>query len=240
VDRIFQIVRGIPTGTNAAPEITNLYLFYYELAFFQLHLPNWATLPEKLQLFLLSWKRYIDDCLHIAKGDTSEFLYLPSGIYPAKLTDPKTGKVINLPLELSGETGESVNFLDVTLTLKSKPFTAAQIDFKLYDKREHLVVNGTRLSTLRNFPHIDSKLADVCKYGVVKSQLHRFARRFTKASLFQKEVMKFANKLIKEGYIPSKIIRKIITFRGWRPTLGRWPSVLRRILMEFKRMRKLG
>jgi hypothetical protein len=207
--------------------------------FFQKHLPNWVSLTVKLQLFLLTWKRYIDDCLHVAKGDTSEFLYLPNGIYPAELTDPKTGKVINLPLELTGETGESVNFLDVTLTLKCEPFAAPQIDYKLYDKREHLVVNGIRLSTLRNFPHIDSKLADMCKYGVMRSQLYRFARRFTKASLFQKEVMKLANKMIAAGYIPSKIIQKVISFRGWRPTLGKWQNVLRRILMEFKRMRKL-
>jgi len=128
----------------------------------------------------------------------------------------------------------------VTLTLISEPLIAPQIDFKLYDIREHLRLNGTILSTLRNFPHVESKRADMCKYGVVTLQLYRFARRFTKASLFQKEVMKLAKKMVLAGYIPSKIIQKIISFRGWRPTLGKWPSVLRRILMEFKRMRKLA
>jgi hypothetical protein len=113
-----------------------------------------------------------------------------------------------------------------------------QLDYELYDKREHLIVNGKRLSKLRNFPHVESALADMCKYGVMTSQMYRFARRFTKASLFQKEVLKLANKMIKEGYIPSKLIQKIIGFRGWRPTLGRWPVVLRRILKELRLQHK--
>jgi hypothetical protein len=74
----------------------------------------------------------------------------------------------------------------------------------------------------------------MCKYGVMTSQLHRFARRFTKASLFQKEVLKLANKMIKEGYEPSKLIQKIVKFPGWRPSLGKWEVVLRRILRELR------
>ena len=86
--RIFKYLRGIPTGTNAAPEITNLYLFIYEFLFLQLHLPNWGKLPEDLKTFMISWKRYIDDCLHSKIGDTSKYLYQPSGMYPRSLMDP--------------------------------------------------------------------------------------------------------------------------------------------------------
>jgi hypothetical protein len=235
--RIFKSIRGIPTGTNAAPEMTNIYLLYYELSFFQRELPQWATANRDKQMFLLSWKRYIDDCFHVKVGDTAVFLYKSAtfdGMYPSSLKDPKTGKIIDKPLELSGPSGKSVAFLDVTILLTDD----GQLDYELYDKREHLIVNGKRLSKLRNFPHVESALADMCKYGVMTSQMYRFARRFTKASLFQKEVLKLANKMIKEGYIPSKLIQKIIGFRGWRPTLGRWPVVLRRILKELRLQHK--
>jgi hypothetical protein len=231
--RIFKSRRGIQTGTNAAPEITNLYLLFYEFTFFQRHLPQWALINSEFKVFLLSWKRYIDDCFHIKGGDTSMFLYKTDefdGMYPSSLKDPKTGEIIDMPLELSGPSGPSVNFLDVTISLSDD----GVLDYELYDKREHLIVNGVRLSKLRNFPHIESTLADMCKYGVMTSQLHRFARRFTKASLFQKEVLKLANKMIKEGYEPSKLIQKIVKFPGWRPSLGKWEVVLRRILRELR------
>jgi len=232
--RIFKYLRGIPTGTNAAPEITNLYLFIYEFLFLQLHLPNWGKLPEDLKTFMISWKRYIDDCLHSKIGDTSKYLYQPSGMYPRSLTDPKTGQVIDMPLALTGEKGPRVKYLDVELILDVE---TGRITYKLHDKREYLVANGIRFSDLRNFPHIDSNLADMCKYGVMTSQLHRYARRFTKASDFQKEVLKLTNKMIQNGYLKNKLVQKIVSFRGWRPTLGRWPVVLRRILTALKRIR---
>jgi hypothetical protein len=42
--RVHRIVRGVPTGTNAAPEMTNTYLFYYELNFWMKQLPKWDEL----------------------------------------------------------------------------------------------------------------------------------------------------------------------------------------------------
>jgi len=231
--RIFKYLRGIPTGTNAAPEITNLYLFTYEFLFLQLHLPNWEKLPDDLRTFLISWKRYIDDCLHSKIGDTSKYLYKPSGMYPASLTNPKTGQVIDMPLALAGEQGSSVKFLDVELIMDSD---TGKITFTLHDKRKYLVANGKRFSDLRNFPHIDSNLADMCKYGVMTSQLHRYARRFSKASDFQREVLNLANKMIQNGYLKNKLVRKIVAFRGWRPSLGKWPVVLRWILKALRRI----
>jgi hypothetical protein len=97
-----------------------------------------------------------------------------------------------------------VNFLDVTI----KVTEAGLLDYQLYDKRCHLEANGSKLSELRNFPHVDSKLADMCKYGVMASQLNRFARRFTSVTMFQNEVVELAKKMIKAGYVPSKLILK--------------------------------
>ncbi len=45
-ERLFKLNRGIPTGTNCAPELTNLYLCYYELTYFHRQLKIWDTLPK--------------------------------------------------------------------------------------------------------------------------------------------------------------------------------------------------
>jgi hypothetical protein len=52
--RVHRAVRGVPTGTNAAPEMTNIYLFYYELNFWMKQLPKWDELTKELKLFLLT------------------------------------------------------------------------------------------------------------------------------------------------------------------------------------------
>ena len=74
--------------------------------------------------------------------DTGKFLYKPHGMYPASLTNPKTGKVIDKPLELSGRQGPSLDYLDVTLSLTDNGF----IEWKLFAKRVNMLDNGKSLS----------------------------------------------------------------------------------------------
>ena len=76
----------------------------------------------------------------LVQGDTEQYPYLPAG-YPTSLTDT-SGEVIKNPLELSGQKGKSVNFLDVTIRVTE----AGLLDYQLYDKRCHLEANGSKLS----------------------------------------------------------------------------------------------
>jgi len=102
-----------------------------------------------------------------------------------------------------------VKFLDVKLITDT---VSGKITFTLHDKRKYLAANGKRFSDLRNFPHIDSNLADLCKYGMMTSQLHRYARRFSKALDFQKEVLNLASKMIQNGYIKINLVQKIVAW----------------------------
>jgi len=68
-NKIYRQTTGIPTGTNAAPELTQLYLLYYELSFFCRSLSKgWSNLPADLQTLILTYLRYIDDIYHVPGG----------------------------------------------------------------------------------------------------------------------------------------------------------------------------
>ena len=47
-DGLFRHTIGVPTGTNCAPEIANIFLFYYELEFFQQKLSAWNVLSKPM------------------------------------------------------------------------------------------------------------------------------------------------------------------------------------------------
>jgi hypothetical protein len=233
---VYKIVRGIPTGTNAAPDITNIYLLYYEMRYAMHHFPKWKSLDAGTKCLLLSFCRYIDDCFVAMPKHFSvkNFLYFSDknpygGLYPSYLKE-SDGKIIKLPLELIGEEGDQVACLDLHPSINVK----GKITYTLYDKREHLMVAGKLLSELRNFPHIDTAITESQKYSTLNGELHRVCRRESRARTFKKRIVKYSKKLIKEGYDPKKVRRKIICFRGWEPSLGKWKFTLRSILKELR------
>merc|ERR1712185_59047 len=52
---------------------------------------------------------------------------------------------------------------------------------KLYDKRIKLEAMGLKLN---KFPHVESKLVTKCKYGIITSQLFRYANACTRTKDF--------------------------------------------------------
>ena len=61
--RVFQQAVGIPMGTNCAPLLSNLFLYYYEADFIQ------ELLRKKDKKFAISFNstfRYIDDVLSLS------------------------------------------------------------------------------------------------------------------------------------------------------------------------------
>ena len=118
-DGLFRQTIGVPTGTNCAPEIANIFLFYYELELFQQKLSAWNVLSKPIQCVLLSYMRYIDD-IFSATSDASMifegsggFMFGDSaqgtGIFPTAVKKAD-GSIIEKPLELEGEGGSSVNY----------------------------------------------------------------------------------------------------------------------------------
>ena len=224
--QVWHITRGFPTGTNAAPEMANLYLLAYELAYFERQTRKWQSLPIHHKVFILSYKRFIDDVFHLeSKTQTESFLYKSpdkDGIFPKSLCDK--GNTIDMPLQLNGGSGKEANFLDITVMIDSA------ITYKLYDKRKEMYVSGKRVSELPNFPNINSNLAQSCKYGVLSSQLYRFARRNTKATEVIKNTIHLCKKMMRDGYNKDLIKGELVKFKKWPKKLGKWGKILKVLL----------
>jgi hypothetical protein len=138
--KIYKLKVGIPTGTNMSPEVTNIYLLWYEMNYWQRQLQRWDSIPKGQQLFMLTFSRYIDDlfkmqCTSVDNSfDFKSILYFneeSDGIYPSKLVDSE-GTITTDPLKLTGEMGQTCNFLDATILIDPK---LNRVTWALYNKR---------------------------------------------------------------------------------------------------------
>ena len=227
-------------GTNAAPELANFYLLYYEFIHWNKMLKKWRDLSMSRQLFLISYKRYIDD-IWVAAYKWSKYMKWmhktsdPNGIFPSVLRGPD-GEEIFHPLQLTGEPSQlSVNFLDVSIKVNK---LQRKLTWILFDKRDGLKVNGVKLSTWRNFPHVNTMLANSCKMGVITSQLFRFNRRTSSATNFISNAGRFIHKMVRNGYNKKKCVMKASRYMQshWTPILGKLKQNMSALK---KRLRKI-
>jgi hypothetical protein len=230
--KIYKLTTGIPTGTNMSPEVTNLYLLYYEWAFFLRELPKWNEISVGQKLFMFSYRRFIDDIFAIEYNDfnSNDILYFDEdddskqqGIYP-KVLRTVTGRIIKDPLKLNTDKGIECNFLDCTIKVDS---VNNRFTWTLFDKRRHMTVNDKPLSDMRNFPHVDTMLTMACKLGVITSQMFRFNRRCFTAKDFIKETVTYCRKLVREGYEKKKVLKQVLAYRHWVKSRGQWKEVIR-------------
>ena len=146
------------------------------------------------------------------------------GIFPMSLLNKK-GDIIDKPLQIEGEEGREVNFLDETISIKN-----GRLRRTLYRKTDFIIVAGAPLSDRPNFPHHDSKLTIRSKYGVVTGEMVRFSRRVDTKTDFIKYTVQMITKMIKHKYSRKRLLTKIRSFRHWPKTLGTWSSTRQRII----------
>ena len=182
-DSIFRQTVGIPMGTNCAPLLANLYLFYHEYAFLE-RLPRDKKFHGKH--FKLTF-RFIDDLLSINNGYFREYI---SQIYPG-----------DLELKETTESDMECSFLDVMMYNDN-----GEIKFKLYDKRDDFQFN------IVNYPHLDSNIPLGPAYGVYVSRLIAFARVCTDFKHFDSRHSTLFLKLVDQGYSKIKLKRTFLKF----------------------------
>ena len=118
---------GIPMGTDCAPLLANLFLFYYEYKYMRNLIKMNLMLAKKFN----NTMRYIDDLLTL--NNTSFHLAIDE-IYPSELQLKKTSKS---PMALS--------YLDIEVTIVDGKYSTA-----IYDKRDDFNFR------IVNFPHLSS------------------------------------------------------------------------------------
>ena len=146
------------------------------------------------------------------------------GIFPMFLLN-KTGGIIDKPLQIEGEEGRAVNFLDETISIRN-----GRLRRTLYRKTDFIVVAGAPLSDRPNFPKHDSKLTIRSKYGVVTGEMVRFSRRVDTQTDFIRYTVMMIAKMIQHGYSRKRLLTKVRSFRHWPKKLGKWSSTRQRIL----------
>ena len=198
---------------------------------------NWSTLEPELQSFLLTYSRFIDDIFAVTTDKEMTVFHNDDmqrgitfgdgedGIFPMSLLN-KNGGIIDKPLQIEGEEGREVNFLDETISIRN-----GRLRRTLYRKTDFIVVAGTPLSDRPNFPKHDSKLTIRSKYGVVTGEMVRFSRRVDTQTDFIKYTVMMIAKMIQHGYSRDRLLTKVRSFRHWPKKLGKWRST-RQIILQ--------
>ena len=138
---------GIPMGTDCAPLLANLFLFYYEYKYMKNLIKNNIILAKKFN----NTTRYIDDLLTL---NNNQFDAAIKDIYPQKLQLKKTT-----------ECATALSYLDVLITIDNGRYSTA-----VFDKRDSFTFS------IVNFPHLSSNIPSKPAYGVYISQLVRICR----------------------------------------------------------------
>ena len=162
---------GIPMGTDCAPLLANLFLFYYEYKYMQHLISSNLRLAKKFS----NTVRYIDDLLTL---NNSNFANEIPNIYPPELVLKRTTES---PAELS--------YLDISIRINSNRFITT-----LYDKRD--LFNFF----IVNFAYLDSNIPTGPAYGTYISQLVRMGRICGDFASFASRNYKLTTRLIKQGF----------------------------------------
>jgi hypothetical protein len=181
---------GIPIGIDCAPPIANLTLFRYEYE----HMVKLLKSNYRRATKFNGCFRLMDDISSINSDGAFEES-IPS-IYPAALA---------LKKENEGHIMADILDLTVELNVDSHNF-----GYKLYDKRDKFKFK------IVNYPDLCGNISSNCCYGVVKSELKRFAKLSSKFSEFVKRKNILFGKLMDKGYLERKLesIFRSISFKS--------------------------
>jgi hypothetical protein len=179
-DRIYRQRIGIPMGTDAAPYLANLFLYYYEFQYLERHNKNPLVCARLSRCF-----RYIDDLIYLGIPDF--FAKTALDIYPPELT-----------LNRENTDASTATFLDLEITVSNGKYVT-----RLYDKR-----NDFPFSVV-NYPHSDCNIPRNVVHGVIVSQVLRICRASTNIDSFIQSSRHFIGKLMRNGYDYDAVLRSI-------------------------------
>ena len=169
-------------GTNCAPLVADLFLFYYERNFM-------TSLSDVKQAEIIeafkSISRYLDDLLNT---DNPYFEGMVNRIYPPELQ-----------LNKDNTSDTEAPFLDLHLSIPN-----GFVSPNIYDKRDDFDFYVV------NFPFLDGDVPHFTSFGVNISQLIRFARPSSHVADFSARNKSLTAKPLQQGYRYHKL-RKIFS-----------------------------
>ena len=182
--KLYNQVVGIPMGTNCAPLVADLFLFYYKRGFM-------ISLSDDKQADAIdafnTTSRYLDDILNIYNV---YFDNTVSQIYPSELQ-----------LNKANTSDTEAAFLDLHLSISNDI-----VSTKIYDKRDAFDFE------IDNFPFLDVIVPRSTSYGVYISQLVRFTRASSNITDFNTRNKLLTQKLLKQNYRYHKLCKTFSKF----------------------------
>ena len=180
---------GIPMGTNSAPIMCNLYLYYYEAAFIdKLVAEKKVHIAEAFKLYF----RYMDDGANI-DNPYNEYLLLPyedGGVYPRALSPKDTSL------------DDAITFIGMRIANKPD----GSLHMTVYDKRKNFPFK------VRNYPYLESNIPSVICYNTFMSRLHAFKAISSDEEDFVECSAELANMLRERNYTRGRLVNRFRTF----------------------------
>ena len=170
-NKVFKQSIGIPMGTDCAPLLANLFLFFYE----NKYIKNQLKLSQKVAVKFKHTLRYIDDLLTL---NNPHFEQEIPNIYPSQLVLKKTT-----------EATDKLSYLDMYIRIEGRRFFTS-----VFDKRDAFKFY------IVNYPFLDSNIPTKPAYGVYISQLVRIGRICDKYADFKDRYLMLTRRLLKQGY----------------------------------------
>ena len=170
---IYRQVVGIPMGCDCAPQVADLFLYWYEHNYISEGVDSCNPVIHSLQYA----SRYIDD-LNVPNIDSATCSIICNDIYPRELDIIPTNS-----------TNICTTFLDLDINIIDKRFNT-----KLYDKRRDF---GFKVIT---FPNLRSNIPNKTSYGTFIGELYRICKSSTKCIDFIKDVKLLIAKLINQKF----------------------------------------
>ena len=194
-DKVFRQSIGIPMGIDPAPQMANLYLYYYEAKFMEMLTKENYSAAKKFNYT----RRFIDD-LHTLNNDWHlEENNSMGRIYPQALK-----------LNQENQNDDKATFLDLEEQIKE-----ACIEVKTYDKRDAFKFE------IINYPDLSGNIPTKPAYGVFTSQVIHYARICSKKGDLLERVKSLTKKLLRKHYTINGLkssLKKCLKKHRWITT----------------------
>jgi hypothetical protein len=184
-----QIV-GIPMGCDCAPQVADLFLYWYEHSYISKGVEDKNPAIHALR----HARRYIDD-LNIPNASRSLCNIIINEIYPKELT-----------IVATNDCKSRTTFLDLDINIDNNMFVC-----KLYDKRRDFDFKVV------TFPNLRSNIPNKSSYGTFIGELYRICKSSSNHLDFVADVKVLIVKLINQKFERSKLYRALNNFIRARP-----------------------